>query len=239
MIQRRALFIIGFLLVMLPLSACATKKYVKQEVATTRTELSTRIDEEASRRSDLGNQVQELSALNKKNSSRITELDANINTAVATMEPKIEDAKKTGVEAQGTATTALETAKSNASAIANRNNYGRTVLASEVFFKSDSAALDDKAQEILQSVAKTMAADQDVLLELRGYTDSTGDAQYNLQLSNRRVESVIRYLVGPMKLDLHRIYSLGLGTESPIEDNKTAAGRAKNRRVSLAIMGLK
>jgi outer membrane protein OmpA-like peptidoglycan-associated protein len=239
MIQRRALFSTGFLLMMLPLSACVTKKYVKQEVATARTELSTRIDEEASRRSDLGNQVQELSSLNKKNSSRITELDANINNAVKTMEPKIEDAKKTGVEAQGTANTALETSKSNAATIANLNDYSRTVLASDVFFKTGSAALDDKAQEVLQSAAKTMTADKDVVLELRGYTDSTGDPQYNLQLSNRRVESVIRYLAGPMKLDLHRIYSLGLGMENPVDDNKTAVGRAKNRRVSLAILGLK
>jgi OOP family OmpA-OmpF porin len=236
---RRFLCILTLAIAFTSLMSCATKKYVQQQVGTTKSELSAKIDEEASRRSDLGNQVQELSSLNKKNSSRIEQLDTNLNTAVKSLEPKIEDAKKTGSDAQGSANLAMEAAKSNATAIANINKYEKTVLTSDVFFKLNSAALDDKARETLQGVAKAMAADKDLILELRGFTDSTGDPQYNVQLSDRRVDSVIRQLVAGEKVELHRIHSLGMGKDESEENNKSAAARAKARRVSLTVLGWK
>jgi outer membrane murein-binding lipoprotein Lpp len=99
MSPQRAVTLVAILSGLVLVSGCATKKYVRQEIATTQADLSKRIDEESSRRSDLANQVGELSALNKKNASRIEEVQGNLNNAVRTIDPKIEDAKKAGVDA--------------------------------------------------------------------------------------------------------------------------------------------
>ncbi len=235
---RRAVPILGLLLGLVALNACATKKYVKQEVAATQADLTKKIDEEASKRADLGNQVGELASLNKKNSGRIDTVEGNLDRAVKAADVKIEDAKSTGTRAGETANTALTNSKENSTAILNRENY--TVRSTEVVnFKSGSAKLDEKAKATLESVAKTLGADKLLKLELEGFTDSVGGAALNLRLSDQRVESVIRYLVGDLKVDLFRIYTLGLGEANPVDSNKTRDGRAKNRRVELRVLAVK
>ena len=238
MSPRRAIAVITILSGLILLSSCATKKYVRQEVATTQAELSKRIDEEASRRADLGNQVGELSALNKKNAGRIEEVQGNLNNAVKTLDPKIEDAKRTGIEAGDAAKQAMEASKQNAATFENRNNL-QAIASQDILFKFGSAALDDDANTRLAEIGKLVAGNKNLLVELQGYTDSVGDAVNNIQLSSKRVENVLRYLVSEQKIDLHRISSLGLGEANPVDDNKTKEGRAKNRRVTVTVLGLK
>ena len=230
------LFIIAFGMVLV--CSCATKKYVKQEVATVQAEMSKRIDEEASRRTDLANQVGELSALNKKNASRIEQVQGSVDTAVRTLEPKIDDARKTGVEAGDAAKQAMNAAKENAATFENRNNL-QVLATQDVQFKSNGVEIDDEAKARLEEVSKLLSNNKNLLVELQGYTDAVGDPAYNVQLSNRRVESVKRHLVGELKVDLHRISSLGLGEANPQDDNKTREGRARNRRVTIAVLGPK
>jgi outer membrane protein OmpA-like peptidoglycan-associated protein len=238
MITRRALSILLLAFALTFVCACATKKYVQQQVGTTKTELSTKIDEEASRRADLGNQLQELSSLNKRNTARIEEVNTNLGTAVKSLDPKIEDAKRTGTEARETATTALTASKENSAAFTNRNNY-QPIETRDVLFKFGSAKLDDEGKQALDLVAKSVLGDKNLVLELQGYTDSVGDPEYNVQISNKRVDTVVRYLVGTAKVELHRIHALGLGEANPVDDNKTRAGRAKNRRVTVSVLGVK
>jgi outer membrane protein OmpA-like peptidoglycan-associated protein len=225
-------------IIALTLCSCATKKYVQQQVGASKTELSTRIDEEASRRENLGNQLQELSVLNKQNTEAIGRVDSKLDGAVKTLDPKIEDARRTGSEARETANTALNSSKENAAAFVNRNNY-QSIESHDVTFKFNSAALDDQARVELDRVAEMVANDKNFLLEVQGYADSSGDSNYNVQISNRRVESVVRYLVGSRKVELHRISSLGLGDADPIDDNNTREGRARNRRVTVRVLGVK
>jgi outer membrane protein OmpA-like peptidoglycan-associated protein len=236
--HRRALPILTLAFGIVFFCSCATKKYVQQQVTTTQAELTKKIDEEANRRADLGNQVQELTSLNKRNTARIEEVNTNIGGAVKSLEPKIEDASKTGTEARDTANSALGMSKENSSTIANRNNY-QVMDTQTVLFKFGSADLDDAGKQTLEAVAKTLSGDRNLLVELQGYADSVGDPKANVAISNRRVDSVLRYLVGTSKVDLFRISSLGLGQANPVEDNKTKAGRAKNRRVAIRILAVK
>src|SRR6266566_1317009 len=73
------------------------------------------------------------------------------------------------------------------------------------------------------------------LIELEGFTDNIGTEKTNLGLSDRRVESVLRYLVSK-RVPLYRISLVGLGKADPVSDNQTAAGREQNRRVEIRVL---
>ena len=69
-----------------------------------------------------------------------------------------------------------------------------------------------------------------------GHTDSIGTEEYNQKLSVRRSEAVKAYLVSK-GIEKNRVYTEGKGEKQPIADNKTAEGRAKNRRVEIEVVG--
>ena len=69
-----------------------------------------------------------------------------------------------------------------------------------------------------------------------GHTDSIGSDAYNQKLSVRRAEAVKAYLVGK-GIDTKRVYTEGKGKKQPVATNKTAAGRAQNRRVEIEVVG--
>jgi len=101
-----------------------------------------------------------------------------------------------------------------------------------VNFQTNSATLRPESESILNGVATTINGCQCSRVEIRGYTDSTGNPAYNQKLSEQRAESVQQYLeahgVAP-----NILHAQGFGEENPIASNKTAAGRAQNRRVTI------
>ncbi len=110
---------------------------------------------------------------------------------------------------------------------------GRKSLVLEgVNFDNDSAKLRPESLEILDRVAASLKDWPEVRVEVGGHTDSNGGAAYNLKLSQRRAEAVRDYLIGK-GIDGSRLTARGYGKTEPIADNKTAEGRAKNRRVEL------
>ena len=97
--------------------------------------------------------------------------------------------------------------------------------------------LGKRAISKLDDVAGWVSGTQSwYLTELQGYTDSIGTEKYNFGLSERRAESVLRYLVSK-GVPLHRISIVRLGKTSPVADNKTAGGREQNRRVEVRVLG--
>ena len=97
--------------------------------------------------------------------------------------------------------------------------------------------LTPKAKEALDQFAGTIASTKGYIIALEGSTDSVGSAYYNYDLSQRRANSVIQYSWPRSTTCLaHKIYVIGLGKDKPLETNKTAAGRADNRRVDVRLM---
>ena len=72
-----------------------------------------------------------------------------------------------------------------------------------------------------------------------GFTDSQGDEEYNLWLSERRAASVKDYLVNKFSIDMDRIVTLWYGELNPAADNATEEGQQINRRVEIAVGGAK
>lgn len=106
-----------------------------------------------------------------------------------------------------------------------------------VTFATDSADVNARFYEVLNSVALVLQEYDRTLVDIYGHTDSTGSAQYNQQLSQRRAQSVAQYLVG-QGVNGQRLLVQGMGETQPIATNDTAAGREQNRRVEIKISPL-
>ena len=104
-----------------------------------------------------------------------------------------------------------------------------------VEFGSDSAELTPASRQMLDATADELARHPDMRVEIAGHTSSTGPAEYNQDLSERRARSVADYLVS-RGLDADRFTVTGYGESEPIADNATREGRAKNRRVEMRIL---
>jgi len=107
---------------------------------------------------------------------------------------------------------------------------GEAIVLDGVNFSSGSAELTPNSKTILDKVVRTLTAEAEIEVEIRGYTDNTGSYQGNMNISQRRADSVKEYLV-LNGIAPRRIKTKGLGPENPISDNKTREGRAENRRI--------
>jgi OOP family OmpA-OmpF porin len=117
---------------------------------------------------------------------------------------------------------------------ANCHIIDQTIVVRAVDFEFDSAKLTDPAQQTLDQVAASLARQPTLHIEIRGYTDSQGSADYNLHLSQRRADAVKNYLVGK-GVDGDALQARGYGKVDPIASNATAQGRAENRRVAFVV----
>jgi OmpA-OmpF porin, OOP family len=115
-------------------------------------------------------------------------------------------------------------------AVIDKINY----VAKNVFFATGSAKLLPKSFKALDEAAKLLKEDESLMVDVDGHTDATGKPEKNQTLSEDRAASVKAYLVSKGIAD-SRLTATGYGATKPVADNKTAAGKAKNRRTELAV----
>ncbi len=219
------------------LSGCATRKYVR---------LQTQALEPA---------IQEASNAAKENAERIDAVDRRAQqgiTAAGAADQKAAAAQKSADAAQTAAQAAQRQADGANQAVQQANNRINTLETrvgnigvmdnyttaetQTVTFTVNSSALNDQAKKMLDTIASNNSGNRTgYMIELQGFTDSTGSEQYNIGLSQRRAESVQRYLVSK-NVPLFRIAIVGLGEENPVANNNTSAGRQQNRRVEVRVL---
>jgi OOP family OmpA-OmpF porin len=105
-------------------------------------------------------------------------------------------------------------------------------MTQEVHFATNSSTLTEGDKALLDKMIVTLKKLNFVNGEVGGYTDSTGSAAYNKKLSERRAQSVADYLTS-QGISGGRMTVKGYGEDNPVADNRTAEGRAHNRRVVL------
>ena len=112
----------------------------------------------------------------------------------------------------------------------------KVTYAADAFFDFDKAVLKPEGKAKLDDlIGKIKGINLEVIIAV-GHTDDIGTDAYNQKLSVRRAESVKAYLVSK-GIEKNRVYTEGKGEKQPIASNKTAEGRAKNRRVEIEVVG--
>lgn len=109
-------------------------------------------------------------------------------------------------------------------------------FAADAFFDFDKATLKPEGKAKLDQLASQLGGINLEVIIAVGHTDSVGTDAYNQKLSVRRADAVKAYLVGK-GVESNRVYTEGKGEKQPVADNKTAEGRAKNRRVEIEVVG--
>ena len=112
----------------------------------------------------------------------------------------------------------------------------KVTFAADAFFDFDKSVLKPEGKAKLDDLVSKMGSINLEVVIAVGHTDSIGTDAYNQRLSVRRSEAVKAYLVGK-GVEKNRVYTEGKGEKQPVADNRTAEGRAKNRRVEIEVVG--
>jgi OOP family OmpA-OmpF porin len=207
---------------------CATKKYVKQQV------------------DPVSGRVDELTEIAKRNENSIKDVDSRAQTGIQSVQAKANEVDQKAMTADQKAVEAQQMAK-NAEGkitgvetelnqkISNIDSY-KPVESSNVNFETNQSDLTEAAKASLDQIAVKLKGTKGYVLEIQGFTDDRGNKSYNLALSQKRSENVVRYLAEQHQIPLFRMFILGLGDAKEVESNKTKSGRAANRRVEITLL---
>jgi outer membrane protein OmpA-like peptidoglycan-associated protein len=114
---------------------------------------------------------------------------------------------------------------------------GQILILENVYFKTDKAVIEARSFALLKNVAAILKSHPEIgKILVEGHTDDKGKLAHNMDLSQRRAESVVSFLVKE-GVARERLEARGFGPTVPIAENKTAEGRARNRRVVFTIVG--
>jgi peptidoglycan-associated lipoprotein len=212
--MRKSMWVcLALVLVMaLGVSGCATKTFVQEQVATATKATDTKIGE-------VQKQVE------------ATQMDvANLKKSDAAQNEQIGKLSDTAKEALARATEAGKLAK-------GKFLYEVTLTDEAVKFGFNKTELSPEAKAALDAfAARVKGENKNLYIEVQGHTDSVGSEKVNLMLGQSRAEEVMRYLNMGGGLPLHRMNVISYGEYKPVADNKTADGRAQNRRVTLVVL---
>ena len=215
-------------MLLLTTGCIATRKYVKN----TTTPLDSRITK-------VDQKVDQKTA---QNAQDIRSLDDKTEAGIAEAQNSAEKAHQAAGQADQHAQQARQVAEQGVSEankaqemVNNIDNYQADQHAT-ILFGLNKATLTTDDMQRLDQLAQNVSTLKHYVIQIQGYTDQTGPKEYNLQLSQKRANAVIRYLTTNGKIPLVRIYSMGYGESDPAASNTTRKGRELNRRVDLTVM---
>jgi outer membrane protein OmpA-like peptidoglycan-associated protein len=223
----RIALLLPAVLILVP--ACATKSWVRETLDKRDAQIGRQVETVDLQVSSVGERVGAVEDRVAKDSRLIEGVDARLDTLGSTATEASETARAAR-EVSSAATTKAEAVDQRVTRLwANRYNP-KLVDTVQILFGFDRADLDDRAQTSLVNLARDLQANQNLTVELLGYTDTRGPREYNYQLSQRRVDAARRFLA-ERGVQLARIRSVGLG---PVADS--SAPDSEKRRVTAKLL---
>ncbi len=237
----------GCLALCLAGASCATKRHVRESIAPVQDEINR-----------TQNQVNALQEQIGKNQERIGDLDRRLATAGEKAADAVAASAKALETARRAANTASEAARraDRASAAAQQaqrdlvrtnrriqeafnslDNY-QLAFGEKIYFAFSQSGLTREERSKLDLALRRLRGMKNYIVEIEGFADSSGDIRANRELSRKRADSVVHYLVVDHGVPLRSIRELGAGADFPHADNQTPSARQQNRRVDLKIYSL-
>jgi outer membrane protein OmpA-like peptidoglycan-associated protein len=211
-------------LALVGVTGCATKNYVRSQTT------------------PIINHVNELDEKTAQNNRAIHDVDDRAQTGIKQAQSaadsanqNAQNAAKAAGDAETAANNAVHRADSLDGAIKGLETY-KPVANVSVTFGFDKAVLSDDSKEMLDNFAQQLTSAKSYILEVTGGTDSTGPADYNYDLSERRANTVVQYLATKYNVPARRFYLIGIGKDKDVAPNNTAEGRKQNRRVEIRML---
>jgi outer membrane protein OmpA-like peptidoglycan-associated protein len=191
-------------------SGClATQDWVKTYVPEQLFPVNKRISDTEANVTQLGGQVQTMS-------KQIADIDSRLNQTTAKADQALEN---------------LQRLKLDRKLVLD--------LKQGAFFSTNSTVLTDQSKKEIDSFLSDVSGDaggtSGLMFVVAGYTDNTGSAKYNYELALLRAVNAASYLTTDKKIEPGRMMVMSYGEKSPVADNATDAGRAKNRRVEILV----
>ena len=225
-------------------AGCATKKYVQNTTAP----IQAKVDQVGDQTTQNSQQIQDTKSQVAKNDEKATNGISAANEKATTADQHAGDAMNHANDAMSHANDAMtkaNTADSKSDQNTQSLNKLRDVVSNiddyklqttvTVPFKVDRAVLTADTKQDLDKLAQDVQADKRFFIAVEGYKYKTGSKAYNESLSRKRADAVVEYLVAKHDIPIYRIHMIGLGDEKPVEDARTRAARAKNRRVEVKV----
>ena len=191
---------------------CATTKTVDEKIAAATAKTDQKIE-------SVETQVEDLQTKQKATDAKVDAQGQEISKVSQSAQEALKRAQEAGILAKGKVV------------------FEQTFSEDRIKFKSGSAELNDAAKAALDEfAAKVKDLKRPVWMEIQGHTDSTGAAEFNDALGEKRAEAVKRYLARKHQLPIQRMATISYGDTLPADAGKGAKARAANRRVVLVVL---
>ncbi len=225
-------------------TGCATKKYVGKTVAPIEqrvTGTEGKNTEQDTQIAGQGKQIEETDRDLSRTKEKLSDTDAKATQAgeaarvadqkAGTAQQAADGAKQSAQEARTFASQGIDRLDHQMDAM----NKFQMAKSENVLFAVNSDKLTPEAKTQLEGLAQQVSGVDRYVIEVQGFTDKTGPASYNESLSERRAQTVARFLANQHQIPVRNISMLGSGYAQPVADDKTRDGRKMNRRVEVRI----
>src|SRR5215469_678879 len=211
-------------LVLAGVTGCATKNYV-------RTQTAPLVDHTNKLEDETAENNRNIKDVDQRAQAGIQQAQTSANTATT----NAQTAQKQAGDAETAANDVVHRADSLDQVVKGLDNY-KSMGDVSVTFGFDKANLTKDDKDQLDQFAGQFGSANSYILEVTGGTDSTGSAEYNYALSNRRADTVVQYLASKYNVPAHRFYLIGIGKDQEVAPNNPREGRQKNRRVEIRML---
>ena len=183
-----------------------------------------------------GHVAKEVGAVNQKVDTLATEVEKT-QERVKRSEVRIDETQAGVAEAKGSAQQAMNKAVDAEKAAKGKLIYTVTLSNDKVTFPISRSEVSDDAKKLIdEAIGPFKAENRGVFFEIEGHTDATGPDEFNMKLGEDRAMAVRNYLHDQHGIALSRMELISYGENKPVEDNKTRAHRAQNRRVVIKVL---